>query len=365
MIAIRRRLPPAALAASLALMLSVQAGAQVEKNQPVVPVTNVSHAAEPIHFAAGAPATIQGIIVKRDADSFTVRDSSNKVAIVNLTSGTEVKEKKSNPFRRARNYGVTQLYRGLAVQVNGHGDNSGSLVADVVRFTDDDLRGAFSLESRVNPVENRLNEAETRLGQSEENAQRLSGQVSEFAALSEVARGAAKNAQETADQAMTSAKSAGETAEGAKAGVVAANERITSLDDFDTKESVEVRFNVGSAVLSKEARAELDKIAEEAKNERGYLIEVLGFASSDGSTSLNQALSQHRADSVIRYMAENHTIPLRRFITPFGYGETRPIADNSTRDGRKANRRVEVRVLVSKGLVQAAATGAAQTSQAH
>jgi outer membrane protein OmpA-like peptidoglycan-associated protein len=204
-------------------------------------------------------------------------------------------------------------------------------------------------------VENRLGEAETRLNQSEENALRLSGQVSEISALSEAARGAARAAQETADQALASAQMAGESANGAKAGVVAANERISALDDFDTKGRVLVYFNVGSALLSKEAKTDLDKLADEAKNERGFLIEVSGFASSDGSASANQVLSQHRADAVIRYLAENHRIPLRRFITPFGYGENRPVADNSTRAGRKANRRVEVRVLVSKGLAQATA----------
>jgi outer membrane protein OmpA-like peptidoglycan-associated protein len=52
----------------------------------------------------------------------------------------------------------------------------------------------------------------------------------------------------------------------------------------------------------------------------------------------------------MRYLAENHDIPLRRIILPFGYGEAMPIADNTSRDGRKQNRRAEVSILVSKGL---------------
>ena len=65
-------------------------------------------------------------------------------------------------------------------------------------------------------------------------------------------------------------------------------------------------------------------------------------------------LSQQRADNVIRYLVENHNLPLRRIVTPYGYGEAQPVADNKTREGRAENRRVEVKILVSRGLTQEA-----------
>jgi flagellar motor protein MotB len=59
---------------------------------------------------------------------------------------------------------------------------------------------------------------------------------------------------------------------------------------------------------------------------------------------------------VVRYLVENHNIPLRRIITPFGYGEAKAVADNSSRQGRAENRRVEVKILVNRGLTQPAPT---------
>jgi len=86
------------------------------------------------------------------------------------------------------------------------------------------------------------------------------------------------------------------------------------------------------------------------------VLEVTGYADATGNTERNRALSSRRADAVIRYMVENHQIPLRRIVTPYGFGESNPIADNKTREGRAENRRVEVKVLVNKGLTSPAPT---------
>jgi len=288
----------------------------------------------------GQKQKIKGVIVKREADSFVLRDQSGTETVVNLTNTTKVEEKKGNPFRRAKNYGTTQLLRGLNVEVEGRGDSSGALAAEQIRFSDSDLMVARTVESRVTPVEGRVGEAETRLTQSEQNAQRLSGQIEELNAVSNAARGGAKTAQETADAAV--------------AGVNTTNERITNLvsglDEYEAKTSATVNFKVRSAVLSPEAKAALDEIATQAKAEKGYVIEVTGFASAEGGENLNRILSQRRADAVVRYLAEDHMIPLRRIITPFGYGAAQPVAENTTRAGREQNRRVEVKILVNRGM---------------
>ena len=61
-------------------------------------------------------------------------------------------------------------------------------------------------------------------------------------------------------------------------------------------------------------------------------------------------LSRERAESVVEYLTITHKIPARRFITPMGYGKTEAVADNSTAAGRAQNRRVEVKMLVNRGL---------------
>jgi OmpA-OmpF porin, OOP family len=136
--------------------------------------------------------------------------------------------------------------------------------------------------------------------------------------------------------------------------VEATNRRMetwfSTLDDYEAKRGVTINFKVGKFDLLPEAKLVLDEIATQAKTERAYIIEVMGFASADGNENFNRSLSQKRADSVVRYLAENHMIPLRRIITPFGYGEAQPVADNTTREGREQNRRVEVKILVNKGM---------------
>ncbi|MDQ3585147.1 MAG: OmpA family protein [Acidobacteriota bacterium] len=289
--------------------------------------------------ASGQKMKLKGVVTQRGADTFTVKDINGVETTVLLTDRTSVKSK-GGFLRSGTNYAVTNILRGLNLEVEGRGDTSGQLVAEKVRFDNDDLNVARALQARVDPVESRVGSAEGRINEVEQNAQRLSGQLDELAAVSNAARGGAKAAQETADAAIS--------------GVNATNERISALDDFTVQQSMAVNFKVGSAVLSPEAKTSLDQIAQQALNAKGYVLEVRGFASADGNENANRRLSQRRADAVVRYLAEMHRIPLRRIVTPFGYGESQAVADNATREGRQQNRRVEVSVLVNRGLMQPA-----------
>ncbi len=287
----------------------------------------------------GQKMKVKGVVTRRniDANTFDVQDANGVTTTVALDDRTSVKTK-GGFFGGGSTYGAANILRGLNLEVEGRGDSQGRLLAKSVRFGDTDLRVAQSIQARVDPVEARVGNAEGRIEQVEGNNQRLSGQLEELAAVSNAARGGAKAAQEAADMAI--------------GGVNATNERISALDDYTAQQSVNVNFRVGSFVLSKEAKTTLDDFAVQALKARGYVVEVRGFASADGSENANRQLSQRRADAVVRYLAEEHNIPLRRIITPFGYGEKQAIADNTTRDGRVQNRRVEVSVLVNRGILQ-------------
>jgi len=298
--------------------------------------------------ASGQKMKVQGTVISRDNNTVILRETTGSEITVQLAGTTKIEEKKSNPFRGSKKYSTDEVIRGLFVEVEGRGGSSGDLVAEKIKFSTDSQRVAVSINSQVVPVENRLGTAEGRLTEAEQNAKRLSGQLEELAQVANLANGGAAAAQKTADQAIE--------------GVNKTNERISSLDDYEEKKTTTVNFKVGSAVLTPEAKTMLDEVAAQAKNEKGFVLEVRGFASADGSTTLNDRLSERRSDAVVRYLAQQHQIPLRRIILPFGYGEAIPVADNTTREGRIQNRRVEVKVLVNRGLTSPGTVGTTTSS---
>lgn len=258
---------------------------------------------------SGAKMKFKGVVIRRDTDTFTIRDRSRADYQVLLTDDTSIKTY-GGFFRGGKRYAVTDILRGLIVEVEGRGNNQGQIVADKIRFNESDMRAAITTETRVGPVE--------------ENQERIAGQMDELSTIAAEARNEA----------------------------AVANERISSLDDYDVEETVVVNFRTNSAVLSPEAKQQLDALAAKALNIRGYMIEVMGHTDSTGSAAKNFRLSQERADAVVHYLAVTHKIPLRRFVTPMGYGKTEAVADNSTPEGRAQNRRVEVRIIINRGMTR-------------
>lgn len=281
-------------------------------------------------LTAGQKYKIKGVVVAKDETSFVVRDGTGVDTKVMIAPNTSIKTK-GGLFGGGDKIASSQIVRGLSLEVEGRGDTSGSLAAEKIRFGKDDFRVAQSIDSRVTPTEERVS-------QTEQNQQRLSGQIDELLAISNAARGGAKAAQETADAAVQ--------------GVNATNQRISALDDYVVQSTATVNFKVGSAILSPEGKASLDQVAQSALQLKGYMIEVTGFASADGDEKKNKALSQRRAQAVIEYLVETHNIPLRRIGQSYGFGELQAVADNTTKEGREQNRRVEVKLLVNRGLNQ-------------
>jgi outer membrane protein OmpA-like peptidoglycan-associated protein len=271
----------------------------------------------------------RGVVVKRDADWFTMSDTmGGPPTVVLITENTEVKSHKRGVFRGSKEYGASYVLRGLRLEVDGVGNAQGQLVADKIRFDEQDLRAAQALKSTVDPLEAEMRE---KLKQQQAEQERLANQIAETEAVALSAKADAAKAQATADLA---------------------NNRINGLDDFEPIKTITVHFATGSAKLGPKAKAEIDNAAAWVKTQdtKGWVMAVIGYADSTGTSQRNIDLSERRANAVIYYIISKYKMPLHRLVQPFGYGQLEPVAENKTAEGRAKNRRVEIRLMVNKGI---------------
>jgi len=169
----------------------------------------------------------------------------------------------------------------------------------------------------------------------------------------------ADNAQKAADGAERSAQGAQTTADRGLQRSDVIEKNMVAMNKFDMVKSATVLFSVNQAKLNDDAKAELDDIAKMTEGKDRYVIEVQGFTDKTGSALGNEQLSQARAAAVARYLANEHKIPVRS-ITTLGSGYALPVADDKTRDGRKQNRRVEVRLFVPESTTSSNTVASAQ-----
>jgi OOP family OmpA-OmpF porin len=111
-----------------------------------------------------------------------------------------------------------------------------------------------------------------------------------------------------------------------------------------------VKFNVGSSKLDAKDQEALKQLADSAAGIKGYIVEVIGFADSTGNAAMNTRLSEDRAKEVVTYLVQQCGVPSRHVIAPGAMGEYGAAASNETKAGRAENRRVEVKILVNKGI---------------
>jgi outer membrane protein OmpA-like peptidoglycan-associated protein len=172
-----------------------------------------------------------------------------------------------------------------------------------------------------------------------------------------------------ANEADQHAVDAGNKATQAQNTATQANTRLTTvetvvsnIDQYKSTNQTEIRFRPGQTVLSAQAKQALDQMAEPVKNQRGYIIEVQGFSSGKGQTAI--ATSRKMADAVVRYLVENHEIPVyRNYVLGMGNAPVQTAsADNGEKPKRMSGGRVEVSLL-KNDLEQLATNGTTGTSQ--
>ena len=285
----------------------------------------------------------KGIVTHRESDYFTMSDTmGGPQTTVLLTNETEVKSHKKGVFRGSKMYEFGHILRGLRLEVDGVGNAEGQLVASNIRFDEQDLRAAQALKATVDPVEADLRR---QLAEQQAQQEKLAAQLQETHAVAVAARSEAAAAQNSANEANENAKKAQGTAD-------TANNRINGLDDFDVLKTIVVNFATNRFTLTPAAKTAIDEAADWVKtqNTNGWVVEVIGYADTTGNTLHNRTLGERRANAVIYYLVTEKGLKPHRLVQPFGAGPTDPVADNKTRAGRAKNRRVEIKLMVNKGI---------------
>jgi OmpA-OmpF porin, OOP family len=299
-------------------------------------------------FTAGEKNKVTGVIVAHQGDTLKVRGDDDTIGTVDLTNTTKIELRKS--LGRHTAMSPDSLVSGLRVEVQGKGNEKGELVADKVTFDPNSMRASRQIDTRVAPLEARTGTLEGRTGNLENRAGQIENRQGQL-------EDTEKQTQQQVGQVQTQVGQVKTEADQANQGVTDVNNRVSDLDNYDTKYSEVVYFRVNSTVLSAEDKQKLDDLAQKALNEKGYVIEVAGYADKTGNAAVNQELSERRAHAVMQYLEEQGNIPIHRILTPAGLGTTHEAAANNTPAGRKLNRRVEIRVLVNKGVVAGSSQG--------
>ena len=174
------------------------------------------------------------------------------------------------------------------------------------------------------------------------------------------ATGKAETADKDAQKADQDAQGAQQTAEKGVNLATQDQQQIDNIDNYQPVKSGSVLFGFNRTNLTDDDQQQLASLVQTLPTLKHYAIEVEGFTDATGPKQYNLELSQRRADAVVRYLTEDGHVPLVK-IHVLGFGEDEPAADNHTRDGRKQNRRVEIRIM-APGPGQQAAAGANQSA---
>ena len=275
---------------------------------------------------------VKGLITGRTGETIIVKVLGGDAVTVILDDDTKVQDKIGIGLRK-KQYTHVVLIPGLKVSVEGTSQDATHVLAKSITFDGDDLETAEMIQAGLNPTEQKVAANKQNI---EANKQNIDANKQNIDANKQ-AIGA--NQPNIADNKATIDANAVET-----------SKRFSELSEYDTKAQLDVNFASGSSKISAADQEALKKLAHEAVNQTGYIVQVKGFADSQGNAAMNTKLSRNRAQNVIAFLIQNCNVPVRHVVAPGALGETNPAASNETEVGRAENRRVEVKVLVNKGI---------------
>jgi outer membrane protein OmpA-like peptidoglycan-associated protein len=270
--------------------------------------------------ALAEPTKVEGVIVGRSGSEIIVEYIQGIELAFLLDDNTKVSQTGGVFQARRTDKSMAALIPGLKVKVEGEYNQDRKLVATSVKFSGGDLEKA------------QLAEAATRQHRKE-TEQHKAELEKQGGALK------AQNEQLQLHEEQLAAH---------KARIEAATARFGDMDDYYILDEVTVYFGNGQVKVDPKYEAPLLELATKAKDVQGYVIEVTGYASSTGSTEVNQQLSEDRADNVTDILLQKANVPLTRILAPGAMGESRQVKTDKTAEGEAENRRVVVRVLQNK-----------------
>ena len=254
-----------------------------------------------IQAQAAGTLKIKGLIVGRDGDNMLLSSDRGKVTVT-ITQDTKVKLVKGLLGIRYETMGMAALIPGLRVQVEAEFSNN-QYTAKTIKFRGDDLQTAMAIQAGMEMTQEQV----------QVNKEGVANAEAEDAAI---------------------------------------KKRFSELKDYDVKGTLTINYPVNSAELSDQSKEDLRALSASAMQLQGYLIQVAGYTDSSGGANYNTELSDSRAGNVVTYLRQSCGVPISRVLSAAAMGMSKPAATNETEQGKAENRRVEVKILVNRGLAQ-------------
>ena len=284
---------------------------------------------------AGDKAEVKGMITARTGETLIVKSGEGSTTVV-LTDDTKTKDDKGLFGLDKQHMSNVVLIPGLKVDIDGTSDEQGRVVARTITVDGDDLEAAEMIEAGLHPT---AEQVAANVQTLEAHRGQLASHDVQMAAQKEKIEANQQNIAANKQQIEKNIKDIEEN-----------TNRFIALSEYDVKGEATVKFNVGKSDISAKDQEALKQLAQTATGITGYIVEVTGYADATGSAAMNTKLSEVRAKAVITCLVQQGSVPIRHIVAPGAMGEYEPMAPNETKAGRAENRRVEVKVLVNKGI---------------
>lgn len=277
---------------------------------------------------SGEKVKSKGVVTARTGDVLTVKTADGPFTVV-LTADTKVQQPVGLGARH-KQMPADVLIPGLRLKFEGVADDQSRVTAKTIEFDSDDLALAEVIQAGLNPT-------------AQQQAKNMETYEADRQATNAALAATRQEIEANKQRIAANEQGIAEVAQ-------ATQKRFSELTDWAVKSQASVHFAVGNSAISAEHKQEIAAFAKEALNYKGYVIEVKGYADSTGNSVDNQVLSKERAEAVVAYLLQDCHVPVKNIVAPGAMSETHPVASNETTSGRAENRRVDLRLLINKGV---------------